>query len=284
MYLKNILSVVFLLLFTSASYAQKIKFKKDMIQVDKKDKYEFLKTKDGSILGSDLPNFVLKDLNGNELLNFTDTTVYYAKLDNEKEQRVAYRMFICNSPMLNKRSTFPIPPTFNFRKYITGNLEDLDFFKTNEFTEKVYQSLLYKQDFNSIDKWTNHIDTTNTNRLAYSKMTSEIFSPLKERVPGQISVKSGVIYDGRTKLGKFSLDKKGSYAHIYYVVNHKGFTIGIVSMEQKSGKANFGSYAIDESGMTRKNFFFQRNSAGQELTPDKKLTQIANHIILSGLL
>ena len=64
---KNVILLLCLFLFSSI-YGQKVKFKKGKILVDKVEKFEFAKTRDGKLLKNILPHFALKDLDGKEIL------------------------------------------------------------------------------------------------------------------------------------------------------------------------------------------------------------------------
>jgi len=68
---KIILGLLCLSIFTS-SYAQKVQYKKDKILVNKKEQFKFIKTKDGNLIKGTFPHFAIKDLNGEEILTFTD--------------------------------------------------------------------------------------------------------------------------------------------------------------------------------------------------------------------
>ncbi len=278
--MKKVILTLVSLIFFNAIYAQKVKFKKDKIEVDKKELFEFLKTKDGSIMTDALPNFALRDMKGNDLLIFTDTTIYYSQLPNEEEKRKAYKTLLCTNPSTNKSTMIPRPKAFNFRKYIVRNLEELGFFKTNEFTTDTYESLISKQDLSIITKWNEHIDSTNTNRLKNYDLTKNKFGELESRKPGRISVVSGKIKDGDKEVGEFKVKTKGSYAHIYEIINKEGYTIGSVSLEQKNNKGNVKPFVTDEPRW----FYYKKDKEGNDLKPDAKLYNMAKYLIEQGYL
>ena len=278
--MRLLLLTTFFIFILTPTNAQKIKFKKDIIEVDKEDKYEFIKTKKSGLLSSDPTHFTLKEVGGSDILVFTDTVFTYKKLPNETDIRSAYFTVLCSTPKFSKSAAIDKPSALNPRKYYISKLEELGFFKTNELTSDMYSEFIEGEDPQVIKDRNHHIDTTNENRLKNYTLTKEKYGELSERKPGRIMVEKGIVTDGQEKIGEIKLSKRGSYAHTYEIINNEGFTIATAAIILKEGKGNVRTL-VDEK---RKHFLYQRGTDGKGLTTDQKLWYFANHLVLQGYL
>jgi len=276
---KIILNLIVLGICANA-YSQKVNFKKDMITIGKEDVFHFVKTKDGNVFTGEEANFALSDMNGKELLIFGDSTMFYAKLPNEKKPRPAYTTMLCFDPNSNQTTLMPRPRVLNFRKYIVKSLEEVGFFKDREMTSQVYNDLMNMQDQTYINDWNVHIDTTNSNRIQNSELTKSKFGNLSSRVPGRVVLKDLKIMDGSTQIGYFKLKEKGSYAASYEIVNNEGYTIGTSRMILKENRTNVKSFVAEEF----KWFYFKKDKEGNSLSPEEQLQNVARYLVEQGYL
>lgn len=270
-----------------ALIGQKVKIKKDLIYVDKKEEYNFVKTNNGGALLSELPNFKLSDTKGNDIFLIGDTSMYYKKLPFESEPRVSYKTFTFNSTKLQKTVIVPRKATFNYRKYIVTSLDEIGFFGSGEFTESTFETLVNRQDLDKITQWDNHIELVNEQREKNYNLTVEKFGEPKSRKPGAVTIKSvpgkvemHAVMDGKTEVGRFIVKTKGSSAHIYEMVNHEGFTIGTIALFMTGNNANVRLYVTEEF----EKFKFRKSAEGLDPPLNYKLNEIGTFLVRGGLL
>lgn len=275
------LFLLLLSIFTiSAIQAQKVQLKKNMVLVDKKEQLEFVRTKKANLLKGELPHYSLKDLDGKELLVITDTIIFYAQLPNESELRQAYRTYLCTNPETGKSSVISKPNTLSIRKVYLKNLKELGFFSNYTIDHQLYQSFVEMQGLEAIEALNIHVDSTNSNRLKNFELTKNQFGALQERKPGIVSVYGGKIKDGALEIGQFKISKKGSYAHIFEIINSEGHTIATMSLFQKENNGNLKTLING----TFKKFHYKLDKEGKKPSNDEKFTTVAKYLVQQGFL
>ena len=237
--MKKLYLICFILtLFASNLISQKVKYKKDKIFVDKVEKYDFIRTKKGGL--TSLSHFILKEINGTEVLIVTDTLLTLAKLPFEKEPKVYENLYLYIAPQINKREMIPPMMFFNQRKHIKKRLKKFDFFKTGIMTDEIFNLLITKYyDTNKLKNLLIEFDSINTVRLENYNATEEKFGAPNTRDPNwgilHVSEKSEV-FEGGKIVGHFRSDKNSSKVSSYLIQNSNKKVIGVLRVFKKKNK------------------------------------------------
>ncbi|KAA3622648.1 MAG: hypothetical protein DWQ02_25680 [Bacteroidetes bacterium] len=272
------LVIISLLLNLSAIQSQDVSFKKGFIRIDKEEKFELVKIKKEGLLP--FRSFTLKNMKGENLLYIMDTSFYFQQLPCETKPRLSFGAYAIISTELNQTTIVPHFGALNFGKRLAKDLEAAGFFKDEKFTEPVYEKYL---EILNVEEGKNLIlfrDTTDINREKNYELTKEQFGELYKRQPGKIKVAEGKITDGIKEVGKFKMKSKGSYSHVYEIINKEGYTIAKANLFQTDNRGNVKPVVANEF----KWFNYKKDKDGVEPSVDSKLTQIAKYLIEAGLL
>ncbi|MFZ1787170.1 MAG: hypothetical protein WAT92_02625 [Saprospiraceae bacterium] len=232
----KIVHLLFILLYSIPSFCQKISFKDGSILVDKVEKYKVEKLEKGGFSGLSKYSFI--DISGNEILTFTDTVCYLTQLPNEKEKREYLRGYNVTSPLLKRSVIIPGFRAMNFGKQLSKDLEDINFFQTEQFTNEIFDKYLSKKNNDLIKDDLIMLDSINILRVINYELTKKIFEPLTERTPLHITVEGNVIKDGYKAIGKIIMQETGSHATNYHIINSSKSLIAGFTIVPSNGKAN----------------------------------------------
>jgi|GEM_PF-2087572 len=297
--LKYVIAILtFMLLNITVSFGQKVKLKKDKVLVDKEHKFDFVEIEQES---SKLKHYILKDMEGNEVLSLKDTSFYYTQLPNESSKRVAYEAYVCKAPQLGLSKLIPFNKIRKYRKQRIKDLKKTDFFKDFNLTEERFNEFVEKQGPQGVVTNLEQIDLVNTNREKNYNLTKEMFGPLLERDPSRIRVlmnpkksKSYKIVEGSEIVAYVNLKNAGSYSHSYNVVNKDNVEIAAINIFQKSEtknllerkKYNVVPHVFGQN-KSQDNFiwFYENVGLGRiSKSVNNKIEEIADYLIRQGLL
>ncbi len=285
-----ILTILFCLIITPSTYSQKVKFKKDKIYVDKKEKYHFTKLNKGSIMTTDnLPNCELLSVDGQKLISFVDTAFYYVKLPNEKMPRSGFNTLACVNHSSGERSPIIMPQGFDFRKLIIQGLEDIGFFKGDMSVDDMYSKLINKLNLDRMDKdmivkVEQMIEEVNNERMSNYKLTKEKYGDFVQRNPIELKVFNGSIKEDGQLLAKCVKGKSGSYSHSYEVVNNDNKPIAQVVIFQKEPTYKVRPLVLGDENFGDKFTEFQDTGGFTPETLDQKFYKIALYLVNKGFL
>jgi len=275
--MKNVFIIILSFFFLSGLQAQKIQYKKGKILVDKKEKYILKKTKKGGFMQRS--HFTLKDMKGNDILVFTDTSFYYTQLSNEEEKRKAFSTPLVSAPSLNKSAIIPVIAGLNFGKSLTRLLKQAEFFKKDQIDNQLYEAFINSLDLEKIEQNLSSIDTVNAYRTANAKKMEEDFGPLMKRKPGIISVSNNKITEGSKMIAHVTLDKKGKYAAVYKVINKEGQVIAKFSIIPSENRGHLRTLVDNKAKAFR-----YKITNGVEPSWDHKLNLTTNYLVNYGYL
>lgn len=276
--MKTTICITALLLFSFSNiFGQKIKYKKGSISVDKVKKFEVVKTKKGGILG--VNNFSFNTIDGTQILAIGDTTVFLEKLPHETQSQPNFTGYIISAPALGKTEIVPLIAAFNFGKKLSKDLDKLGFFKSGLMSDDIFQAYIEMHKADKAIEAMAAIDSINIKRQFNNKLTVEMFGPISERTPSTVAVKDGKIVNGLSTIGQFKLDKKGSYATTYKIVNNKKDVIGKFTIIPSDNKANIRLFVHNDDNAFRKLFTHKLGT-----TNDQKFIEAANYLIKYGYL
>ena len=241
--MKNLIILLVTLFIFNPVFSQKVKYKKEKIFVNKEKKYDFIRTKKGSL--TKLSNFLIKDNDGKIILIIKDTTINYTQLPNETKPRVAYYTYLYVAPEIDKKAILPNFKTFNFRKYLTKKLKKAGFFKTGQMTDAVFEEITTKR-FNTkkLKKDLSEIEMINKNRLDNYNAVVENFGDLVKRDPtfSIMSLEKNLeISDGDKIVGKFKKRKEKKNNPMYKILAHPKPTYNIINAQ----KQIIGYFTVD---------------------------------------
>ena len=264
--------------FSIPVFAQKVSYKKWTISVNKKAQYKVDKTKKGGLVG--LSNFALRTIQGEDILVIKDTAFYLEQLPNELKPRVSFWAYEVTSPDLKKTTIVPIIGALNFGKKLMKDLQGLNFFNEGSLTESIYDEYVNLQKAEDVPIKLSSIDTLNILRKENYDLTEKMFGPLLKRNPGSMSVRSMTIKEGTKSIGSLKLNKKGSYAHTYKVINNEGNVIGGFTIIQGEGRANV-RLMVDEGNWDEKRKWFYHKD---DVTLEQKFNELAIFLVNAGYL
>jgi hypothetical protein len=280
--------------------AQKVQFKKGQIFVDKELKFELVEVenKDKS---SNLNDYFLKDLDGNDVFAMRVTPICYEQLPNETSCRPAFEAYRCTAPAAGFEGDKIFLPVMGFGKQRIKDLEKAGFFKTLEFDQGIFDAFIGSKSRDYISQKVEEVKEQDKVRLANYKLTEATFGPLLERDPKEPDVVintaspgSFKIQEGNLDIANVNLREEGSNNHAYDIVNHNGDIIGHINIFQKPVDQN-GSQKyrynvkplILGEGTDEQNYkwFYEKAEPG---TPVKSTTyrieQVARYMVMQGML
>jgi hypothetical protein len=295
-----LLGIAFLLVNTELS-AQKVKYKKGQIFLDKELKFEFVEINKEEN-SSKLKHYVLKDLEGNTILSLRDTAFHYTQLANETSPRTAFEAYEVSVPSKGFKGVMPYIPVMNYAKQRFKDLEKIGFFKSLEFDEDNFNAFLERQGLQVLENNLKEIEDTNANRILNYEKTKEVFGPLLERDPASVSVVINInepngylIKEGKGLLvGKFRQMAKGTNNHSFEVINKEGVKIGEVNIFQnpttvmglQQYKYNLKPFILGKSNSEENYKWFYDNvgRTGVAKSTNFKLEQIAVYLVNQGMI
>ena len=298
---RNLFLLAILSMVTFSLSAQKVKYKKGKVLVNKEHTYNFKKLKPDSPSKS-LNNFVLEDLDAKVVFELKDTVFYYDQLPNEKTSRIAYEAYICSIPDMKYEALMPYNAILNYPKRKIKELKKVGFFKDSEFSKEAFDEFIKKQYPKAIEKNLESIVKINPVRVKNYELNKAKFGDLLEREPAKPSVKRNFkksdIYffkEGETVIATVKLTNKGSHNHAYSIINSNSEEIGAINIfqniENKNGteyyKYNVKHFALGEENSKESFKWFYKNlNMIDKSNPslDEKLENIVNYLVNNGLL
>lgn len=283
--MKRYICLVIYFAFSTCLSAQKVKYKKGKISVDKKDAFIFDKEKQGGLFGTKV--LTLSSVQNNQdVLVVTDTALFLKPLPFEASARLHGWVHKVEAPELGKKTMIPLMEALNFRKKITKELESIGFFKTNVMTEELFGEFVSKNNEEKIGKMLSYLDSLNEIRLDNYNRTAELFGELPKRSTGDVSVKDGVIKEKLADIGKFKREKKGSYATVYQIININKDVIGKFVHIPSESRANV-QLLVNEIDEEKKLHWLNFKVKGtfsktQSMTLDEKMAIAANYLVTNG--
>ncbi len=281
--MRNIAILLFSCFLSLSGYAQKVKYKKGTISVDKVQKYEVIKLKKKGI--GNPRTFTLKEINGHDILIIKDTTLVLTQLPFEKSPRRYLLVQRVTAPQLHKTNLVPLIGALNFGKLLSKDLQKLGFFKEATLSEDIYAQYIKNHNVSEVAKILSAIDTLNKYRTENYERTVELFGEISPRTPGIISISGDEILENGKTIGHFKFDKKGSYAQIYIIINQANDVIGGFTIIPSEGRANI-RMQIHEYGSKKQAQWirFKRDPHGSDLTVEDKMQKAAEFLVYNGYL
>ena len=294
-----LLSIAFILLSQPDLVAQKVKYKKGKVYVNKEHRYNFNKIEDQN---KTLDSYVLKNLNDTIVLSIVDTAFYLYKLPHEIGQRIGYEAYKCTAHKDNLVGVFPYSPVMGYPKQRVKDLSKVGFFSSGEFTEATFNQFIEKQYPDQISIELERLNLLNKERVINYNLSVELLDSLKERKPSTPVVtinihKPGgfVIRESNTILAEINLITKGSNNHSYSVVNHNLVELAEINIFQNpqiiSGlnqiKYNVKLLALGTDNSESNYKWFSKllkNVGSQNPSTHSKMTEIAKYLVVNGFL
>jgi len=294
-------NLIYFLLFTSVCLqAQKVKYKKGKILVNKEHKYDLLKIKSEDKTEG-LDSYVLKDIDGKVLMSLNEKLFYYSQLPYEKSEKVALRAYTCEIPELGLQKSMPYHGVMGYGKQRYKDLKEVGFFKNGTFDESIFNAFIDKQRPESLKKKLDEIEKTNSLRKEYYTRTQEKIGDLEERNPRKAFItintkrKGGyLIKQGNTIIAYINPSKKGSHSHPYTIETTESLSIAKVNIFQKPVKKNGFEYLEynvipevwnEKDGKNGVKLYSEKIKAGLPSDSiEKKFQKVANFMLDHGML
>jgi len=275
--MKRIILFILATILVFPIFAQKVKYKKGTIYVNKKKKFLFKKTKKGGLYKP--ARFYLANLDGEHIIDVIDTNLTLYQLPYEESKRIKFTTYSVKAPKLNKNTVIPFEYSYNVRKSFIKKLKKIGFFKTLNFDEEMYSKYIDFYDMNKIHKQLVALDSTNAKRKRNYKMSVEAYGEFPKRKPGNIGIVDNVIYENKVEVCKFELDKKsGGYATIYNIKNINNKIIGIYVYIPREKRANI------KTNIDNKRKWFNYKNWTAEPTQFKRFNYAVKYLFEMGYL
>lgn len=289
-----------IILFAVDVQAQKVQFKKGQVLVDKELKYELVEV-EGEGKSSNLKDYFLKDLDGNDVFTMKVTPICYAQLPNETSCRPAFQAYRCTAPAAELEGDKIYLPVMGFGKQRIKELEKAGFFKSSTMDEAAFNAFIGSKAQEYLNEKMEEVKEQDKARQANYKLTEEAFGPLLERDPkvpdvviNTASPGSFKIQEGNLDVASVNLREEGSNNTAYDIVNYNGDIIGHINIFAKpvtqngseKYRYNVKPFILGE-GNDDENYkwFYEKAEPG---TPVKsttyKIEQVAKYLVMEGML
>ena len=270
---KNNLLLCLFLFFSLSLFSQKIKLKKDIITIDKKEMYKIEKTKKGGLMGAS--NFQFKTIDGKILLELKNTPLQYDSLPHEERRRTALKCYEVTAPELGQSILIKHLRGLNTKKILFEQLVDMNFFATGTLDQTFFNSFCEKNGQSEVKKVLEGMDSINVMRKENYKLTLEAFGELQQRPASSVRLEGTSIIEGLTTIGRIKRKKTGSYATVYDVENSDGTKIASMTLIAKEKRANVRPMVNDKL-----KWFNQKGEWNVTLIQE----EILNYLVIYGFL
>jgi hypothetical protein len=232
-----VISVVFLSLSLSG---QKIKLKKDEIQIDKVPVLKILKTYGEGF--NPEKGFVLLAMTGDTVAKFEGHAAFFERLPHEEEPRTSHYFMDADFRTLGKQMRLDYTPVF-FKRYMIQVFKATKAVGKEGLIPELMDEFLGFMGVDSIQMKFDTLAAINLRRIGNAKRCTESFGEIAERKPGRIKYEDNFLLDGRRKVAHITVKKRTSYGTLYSIKKvyrlKVGKEIGTVFHTAKDGRIYF---------------------------------------------
>lgn len=260
-------------------FAQKVKFKKDLVLIDKQEKFELVRTKKGNLLAGTIAHHDFRSIDGRTLLTISDSTIHYEQLPHERSPREAYVAVVITAPMIGLTALVDRGKSINFARFMVRQLEKTGFYGADALTEAHYAELLDLLDGGRAELRLVEIENLNAQRKSRYAYRAKSVGPIAKREPVGVIVQNLKITEG-SRIGTFKLDGKTRNFANFAVLDGAGRVVGHGNIDGRNQKL---AVSTPFDGQIKQFYFSEEDWAAAD-TNDKKLARVAEYLVLYGYL